>query len=71
MNTEQPAGSGVNDSDSCRPKFLWGVRAIAEKIGRTERQTYHLVSKGALKSVKRVGHQYVAEQDRLIAEVRG
>ena len=35
--------------------LLWGVRAIADYIGRSERQTYYLIEKNLIRGIKRVG----------------
>ena len=47
-------------------ELLWGTRAIARAIGRTERQTFHLLEKRLLPA-KRVGGRWVASRRRLIA----
>lgn len=67
MTTKGPDSGAVNVSS---PQFLWGVRAIAGKINRSERQTYHLLATNSLRSVKRVGHRYVADVNQLLAELR-
>lgn len=46
--------------------LVWGVSEIAQLIGRTERQTYHMVQKGHLPMVKQVGERYVASRQKLI-----
>jgi hypothetical protein len=45
--------------------LVWGVKAIAELIGRTERQTYHMLSTGRLPA-KQVGERWVAERGKLV-----
>ncbi len=35
--------------------IIWGVAAIAQVIGRTRRQTYHALEKGALPAQKVAG----------------
>ncbi|EJC69375.1 hypothetical protein Rleg5DRAFT_5166 [Rhizobium leguminosarum bv. viciae WSM1455] len=47
--------------------LIWGVEEIADLIGRTERQTYHMIKKGHLPMVKQVGERYVASRQKLIA----
>jgi hypothetical protein len=51
-----------------RSRKIWGLRNIGRKIDRTEEQTAHLVKTGALKgAVKKVGGQWVGDEDRLEA----
>ena len=45
--------------------LIWGVEEIAEAIGREERATYHLLSKGQLPA-RKVGGRWVASRDRLM-----
>jgi predicted DNA-binding transcriptional regulator AlpA len=47
--------------------LVWGVAVIAKLIGRTERQTYHMINSGHLPMVKQVGERYVASRAKLIA----
>ncbi len=47
--------------------LIWGVSEIAKMIGRTERQTYHMIQSGNLPMVKQVGERYVASRSKLIA----
>jgi excisionase family DNA binding protein len=47
--------------------LIWGVAEIAKLIGRTERQTYHMIQSGHLPAVKQVGERYVASRQKLIA----
>lgn len=44
--------------------LVWGVEAIAELIGRTDRQTFHMCKTGALPA-KKVGNRWVAKRDAL------
>ena len=44
--------------------LVWGVRAISKLIGRTERQTFHLLSGGQLPA-KKVGERWVTKRDAL------
>ncbi|SCB16609.1 hypothetical protein [Rhizobium hainanense] len=46
--------------------LIWEVEEIAKLIGRTERQTFHLLSSGQLPA-KKVGGRWVAERSKLIA----
>jgi predicted DNA-binding transcriptional regulator AlpA len=47
--------------------LIWGVSEIAKTIGRTDRQTYHMIKSGHLPIVKQVGERYVASRKKLIA----
>ena len=47
--------------------LIWGVEAIGKLIGRTARQTYHMIQSGNLPMVKQVGERYVASRAKLIA----
>jgi hypothetical protein len=44
--------------------LLWSVRAIAAEIGRTERQTYHMLTLGQLPA-ERVGGRWCASRSGL------
>jgi len=45
-------------------KPLWGARAIAEFIGRTERQAFRLLEEGHIPAQK-IGNAWVADKGRL------
>jgi hypothetical protein len=47
--------------------LVWGVQAIADIIGRSYQQTYHLIATGKLPMVKQVGERYVVSRKKLIA----
>lgn len=47
--------------------LIWGVDAIGKLIGRTARQTYHMINSGHLPMVKQVGERYVASRAKLIS----
>ena len=55
---------GTADMDGISLDLVWGVGAIAKLIGRTERQTFHLVQSGQLPA-KKVGNRWVAERGKL------
>jgi hypothetical protein len=57
-----------DNNATSRPKVLWGTRAIAEVINRTERQTSHLLQRGAIKSARKVEGRYCAGEPALRAE---
>lgn len=44
--------------------LVWGIKAIAKLIGRTERQTYAMCDAGQL-PVRRVGQRWVAKREAL------
>lgn len=44
--------------------LVWGVKEISKMIGRTDRQTFHLLSAGQLPA-KKVGERWVAKRDAL------
>ena len=54
------------DTDTEQIDLIWGISAIARAIGRTNRQTYHLLANGELPA-KRVGGRWVADRDELVA----
>jgi hypothetical protein len=56
-----------NDADL---DLVWGAAEIARVINRTERQTYHLLTIGAIKSAKKVGGRHVADRHALRTEFR-
>lgn len=45
--------------------LIWGVASIAKVIHRTPRQAFHLCSKGALPSAKKVQGRWVADRQAL------
>jgi hypothetical protein len=49
---------------------LWGARSIGAAIDRNPKQTFYLLSKGLIRSAKRVGEQWVADKDELLREFR-
>ena len=50
--------------------IVWGCAAIARVIGRTERQTFHLCSKGQL-PVEKIGGRWVGSRRRLRRHLTG
>jgi hypothetical protein len=44
--------------ESLANDVLWGVRSIAEEIGRSTQQTYYLIARGKI-PVARLGHRTV------------
>jgi hypothetical protein len=58
----------VNGTESACD-FLWGADEIGRAIGRNRRQTHHLLSRGELKSVKKVGGRWVVSRAALLREL--
>lgn len=46
--------------------LVWGLKAIAKLIRRTERQAYYMASEGKIPA-KQVGGRWVASRQKLIA----
>ena len=47
-----------------RDDLVWGIKAIADEIGKTPRQAFHLVDTGAIPAAK-IGGRIVARRTRL------
>lgn len=56
---------GLNIGGAVPLDLVWGVTEIAKLIGRTERQTNHLLAAGKLPG-KKVGGRWVAERGKLV-----
>jgi len=52
------------------PEWIWGAEAIAAEIGRTRRQTFHMLEQGSLPAVK-VGGRWVADAGALRRRLAG
>jgi hypothetical protein len=50
--------------------LAWGAREIGTEISRTERQTFHLLESGAIRSAKKINGQWCADRRALRAEFR-
>ncbi|MCS3740208.1 hypothetical protein FHX16_002176 [Rhizobium sp. BK661] len=50
--------------------LIWEVSEIAKTIGRTERQTFHLLSKGEIPG-KKVGGRWVCSRRKLTEFLMG
>jgi hypothetical protein len=59
--------SGANALDNSG--FVWGAEEIGAVIGRTSRQTHHLLTQGAIKSAKKVGGRWVVSRSALLREI--
>jgi hypothetical protein len=51
-------------AESLRDDLIWGVEGIAEEIGKSQRQVFHMISIGAIPAAK-VGGCIVASRSRL------
>jgi hypothetical protein len=59
----------VNGESECAFDFLWGSEQIGRAIGRTERQTFHMLNGGHIKSAKKVGGRWVVSKVALLREL--
>lgn len=57
--------TGIAGAQGGNLDLIWEVAEIARLIGRTERQTFHLLQSGQLPA-KKVGGRWVAERGQLI-----
>ncbi|NTH65289.1 DNA-binding protein [Agrobacterium rhizogenes] len=58
--------TNISETSVQRLDLVWEVEEIASLIGRTRRQTFHLLTNGQLPA-KKVGGRWVAERSKLIA----
>lgn len=54
-----------NSATTEQLQLIWEVDEIAKIIGRTRRQTFHMLQKGELPA-KKVGGRWVAERNTLL-----
>jgi len=60
----------VNDQvDDLNSGFCWGAEAIGAVIGRNPRQTHHLLTRGEIKSAKKVRGRWVVSRAALLCEL--
>jgi len=60
----------VNDEvDDLNSGFCWGAEAIGAVIDRNPRQTHHLLTRGEIKSAKKVGGRWVVSRAALLREL--
>ena len=71
MTTKTKVYSPVNGEESSHTSQVWGAKAIGRVIGRTERQTNHLLAHGAIRSAHKVLGMWTANADRLSREFAG
>jgi archaeosine-15-forming tRNA-guanine transglycosylase len=68
MQTEQAARAGSPSAETLRGNLLKGAKQIGDAIGLTERQVFHMVKTGQLRSVVRKGRLIFALRSELIKE---
>jgi hypothetical protein len=56
------------DTKNSFDKLAWGAAAIGRIINRNPRQTHHLLTKGHIKSARRVGGRWCASPAALLKE---
>jgi hypothetical protein len=59
------------EESSPRGRQLWGSIEIGRAINRTPRQAYHLLNSGAIKSARKVGGRWTANETTLRREFGG
>jgi len=72
MSTSEHADNvngGINSDTRNGCDFLWGVQAIGQVIGRSSRQTFHILSKGEIKSAKKIGGRWMVSRAALLKEL--
>lgn len=72
MIDNHDSGPSVKEKSEGSPSaFLWGADEIGAAIGRNGRQAHHLLSRGELKSARKVGGRWVASRSALLREFGG
>jgi hypothetical protein len=59
----------VNSQEEKTHPVCWGIDAIGEVIGRNHRQTFHLLTRGEIKSARKVGGRWCASRAALLREL--
>ncbi len=65
------SGLGEGVEKPAPGEFAWGSAEIGEVIGRTPRQTHHLLSRGQILCAKKKGGRWVANRAALRREFGG
>lgn len=60
----------MGENNDQHDDIVWEVENIAKFIGRTSRQTYHLLETGALPA-RKIGGRWVASRKKLLAAILG
>ena len=68
MTTTEKQNPAQPDSSH---SLAWGVDEIAKVIGRSARQTHHILTCGQIKSARKVGGKWVANREALLRELSG
>ena len=70
MRNNHDSNRSVNGQpDDLNSAFCWGAEAIGAVIGRNPRQTHHLLTRGEIKSAKKVGGRWVVSRAVLLREL--
>jgi hypothetical protein len=67
--TEQLMKSDLSGGDLAKD-LIWGTKAIAAEIGRSERQAYHMLASGNLPA-RLVGGRWMASREKLRRHLLG
>jgi hypothetical protein len=62
------AGPKCNPTAYAPADLIWGAAGIAQVLGLTERQAFHLLESKKLASAKKVGGRHCASRAKLLAE---
>lgn len=57
---------GATNNEHAGLDLVWGCKAIAAVIGRTERATFHMLESGDLPVARQVGSRWVASRRKLV-----
>jgi len=69
---DNPDSEPLVNRDSAEPdRPVWGAAAIGRVINRNPRQTHHLLSRGLIKSARRIGNLWTATPSALRREFGG
>jgi hypothetical protein len=71
MSDTQVLNSTQEKTDFFPHPLVWGVDEIAKVIGRTPRQTFHILARGQLKTPLKVGGKWCANREALLRELSG
>jgi hypothetical protein len=68
IDSPQHAGKVNEKIPNSLDKLVWGAVAIGEIINRNPRQTHHLLTRGHIKSARRIGGRWCASPAALLKE---
>jgi hypothetical protein len=69
IDTADPVNGNLSSVDT--PSIVWGAAAIGRIVNRTPRQIHHLLTRGHIKSAKRIGGRWCASPAALLKEFGG